>query len=127
MYIVWYLLLPLSHCPMPHFLYVCPLVAPDLVRLSQGIPPPLLPPPRRQTLKVDGEGEWGVGVCGDGGGSHHSNTRFCGKEKIRVSFFFKNRACDVDFCRPRRLGIDFYAVNVKKHRAIYSYLTENRR
>jgi hypothetical protein len=36
---------------------ICPLVAPDLVKPSQGTPPS--PPPRCQTLSVDGEGEWG--------------------------------------------------------------------
>jgi hypothetical protein len=59
---------------------ICPLVAPDFVRQSQGTPlPPPSPPPRRQTLIVDGEGEWGVEVW-----RHHSDTRFWGKEKIRV-------------------------------------------
>ena len=47
---------------------ICLLLAPDLVTPSQGNPlPPPSPPPRRQTLIVDGEGEWGVGVCGGGG------------------------------------------------------------
>ena len=94
-------------------------------------------------------GEWGVGVCGGGGGSLTSEkwlflsgwTRLSGASiqtqdfwekrklewRVKVVIFFKNRACDIDFCRSRRIGIDFYAVKVKKHRAIYSYITENRR
>ncbi len=66
------------------------------------------------------KGEWGSGGVGVGA-SLVSNDCFF----HAFIFFFKNRACDVDFCRSRRIGFDFYAVKVKKHRAIYSYLTEN--
>ncbi len=47
---------------------ICPLVAPDLVRPSQGAPPPI-PPTERSNTQCGCGGGVGVGVCGGGGGS----------------------------------------------------------
>jgi hypothetical protein len=122
-----YLLWPLSDFPTPHFFM--PTCCPWSRETIPGNPPP--PTETSNTQCGWGGGVGGGGLWGWRSGAIIYTQHFGEKRKlewrVRVVIFFRKSSLRCRFCRSRRLRIDFYAVNVKKHRVIYFYLTENRR